>query len=407
MPRAVADSLFEHLIAAFPPDRAYDRTAFERPPMPTPVAHFLSQTLQRRFDLEVDQLCTARSDWFAYDHPDIEAAHKVLIVALLQHARVPQAEWERTLNRAVHLTTSYLVRPVQTLTEFVFEEAQAPVPAPVVYRRLGYFSAYPYLRAAVEAYFERKGVEAVDRPRFTALLTRVDRQMAEGYDADQWLRLLEPLLNLFRRTPDAGLPVALLRAFFVEKEVTKVVERIDEAARQGVTTLDEAGLRRVLTPPAAAPPITGPTAAPPIQAPPPDKMSASIPLWKKFMHEAAAPADHVEPAEAPEAGALPLWMQFRSPTDAQTTDLRSLERSILGEKAALDRSRFVTHLFSGSQEAYEQVLRRLYTAPTWTQASQIIAQDVFKAHQVNIYSAAAIAFTNAVEARYRQSDTRF
>jgi hypothetical protein len=49
------------------------------------------------------------------------------------------------------------------------------------------------------------------------------------------------------------------------------------------------------------------------------------------------------------------------------------------------------------------VLRRLAEADNWNEASQIIASDIFRKHKVNIYSDAAVHFTNAVESRFREA----
>lgn len=406
-----AEALFQQLLRTFPPERAYARVDFERAPMPTLVAHFLVQTLQRRFELEMEQLRTVRSPWFDYDHPAVQEAYGRLAEALREHARIPQAEWERTLRQAVHRVTSYLVHPTGTLIAFVFNDEEGPLPAHIVYRRLGYFAAYPYLRAAVEAYFERKGAVDITRTRFAELLHRVDQQMTSDYNADQWLTLLEPLLRMTgRRTPDGlEVPVEVLQPFFEEKGAAAIAARLEALVREGVEHVDEATLHRLIASEAKQkaagpepPPAPGPAGTAGAKEPAPGDEEV-VPLWKRFM---PAPEGTPAPGAGPPPGtpdpeAVPLWMRFRTNLDAGGADLTAIEKAILGEDAHLERERFINHLFSGSAEAYEQVLRRLYAAPTWTQASQIIARDVFKAHQVNIYSPPAIAFTNAVEARYR------
>jgi hypothetical protein len=53
-----------------------------------------------------------------------------------------------------------------------------------------------------------------------------------------------------------------------------------------------------------------------------------------------------------------------------------------------------------AEAAYRAVLEQLDAAPSWTAASQIIAREVFRKHHVNIYSDAAVAFTDAAEARF-------
>ena len=67
-----------------------------------------------------------------------------------------------------------------------------------------------------------------------------------------------------------------------------------------------------------------------------------------------------------------------------------------------NRSVYVEKLFQGDEDAYRRALERLRTIETWSEASQIIAKDVFRAHQVNIYSDAAVHFTNAVEAGFKE-----
>ena len=93
-----------------------------------------------------------------------------------------------------------------------------------------------------------------------------------------------------------------------------------------------------------------------------------------------------------------------APSSAGSGDLGALEREILGTKNPSHRERYVEELFDGDPSAYQQVLRRLRTADTWSEASNIIASDIFRAHKVNIYSDAAVNFTNTVEARFKERD---
>lgn len=87
-------------------------------------------------------------------------------------------------------------------------------------------------------------------------------------------------------------------------------------------------------------------------------------------------------------------------------DLATLEREILGTENPSRRERYVEELFGGDPSAYRQVLRRLRTADTWSEASDIIASDIFRAHKVNIYSDAAVHFTNIVETRFKEREER-
>jgi hypothetical protein len=136
------------------------------------------------------------------------------------------------------------------------------------------------------------------------------------------------------------------------------------------------------------------------------------PLWKRF-HSDSSPAPHRH-AAAPTGEEAPLWMRFRKTeapakrpgepgekTNTPSQDLADLERFVLGA-AAEERATFVRQLFNGSEDGYAEVLQHLRRASDWAEASQIIGRRVFQANKVNIYSDPAIAFTEAVERRFRK-----
>ncbi|MFB6248274.1 MAG: hypothetical protein ABEL97_06870 [Salinibacter sp.] len=172
-----------------------------------------------------------------------------------------------------------------------------------------------------------------------------------------------------------------------------------------------------------------------------------VPLWKRFQQGrtsgASSPADAsgAEPsADAGEHRQEPLWARFRHDRDERLSDavsdatadeegrtaesrgesepapssrtgssstdrdgeLEALEQEVLGGVSSSHRSVYIQQLFGGDEINYRQVLRRLSRADSWGEASQLIAGDIFRAHKVNIYSDAAVHFTNAVEARFRE-----
>lgn len=139
---------------------------------------------------------------------------------------------------------------------------------------------------------------------------------------------------------------------------------------------------------------------------------AQEPLWAQFRHErderlsdavadetsgGGAPADN-----SPDEGQAAPSSRPESSTTNRDDDLKALERDVLGSVTASHRSVYIQQLFGGDETNYRQVLRRLARADSWGEASQLIASDIFRAHKVNIYSDAAVHFTNAVEARFRE-----
>ena len=187
----------------------------------------------------------------------------------------------------------------------------------------------------------------------------------------------------------------------------------------------------------------------------------SVPLWKRFQggHAGAAArgGEETEPERSAESSNSqePLWARFRqereerlsdavadepaesgaaAPSESSSNgadssppgaslheatrkdaasgsassgrsnvDLERLEQQALGVSNPPHRAVYVRQLFGGDQSAYRRVLQRLAEVDSWGKASQIIAGDIFRKHKVNIYSDAAVHFTNAVESRFRDA----
>ncbi|MDX1430312.1 MAG: hypothetical protein R3282_08495, partial [Rhodothermales bacterium] len=120
--------------------------------------------------------------------------------------------------------------------------------------------------------------------------------------------------------------------------------------------------------------------------------------------QAADPPRHAPAKIDPERSQTPLWQQYRAvkpSTSKAAPDLHELELAVLGSDAAGNRRSFIGELFGGEEDAYLATIGHLARTKTWSEASQVIAEQVFKRYQINIYSEPAVAFTNAVEAKFR------
>ncbi len=414
MARTLTDALYDRLITAFPPDRP--RTDFEAP-MPRLVAHFLHMRLQHRLDREIEALRAARSEWFDYRHPDVQAAGRAFRTALEQHTQFPQDAWADELRTVVDQVTDYLIHPVRTIVRSSYGEEDGVRPVSKILRRMDLFAVYPYLRETVRAYVQQRGLDEIERTRLAALLTRVDRQMTADYGADDWLRLLDPLFTLADAAfEDGGLPAHALGAVFDAKQAEAPRRHLGSArGNNGTARIDRARLHHLLsTDPAGAPAEVAPTPeheeSTTVPSPAAEADESALPRWKQFQSGAAPTPPGPVPSSDTSPG-RPLWQRFHAeetpdgapPANASASeaDLDAIERAVLGERGAKNRALFIRHLFGGSRPAYEAVLRRLHAAPRWRDASQIIARDVFREHHVNIYSDPAVSFTDAVEARFR------
>ncbi len=170
-------------------------------------------------------------------------------------------------------------------------------------------------------------------------------------------------------------------------------------------------------------------------ASPEDATGGDAPLWQQFQQGQTAGNNDSSPTPQTDTNQQPLWARFRqgqstiptqrdvassneskqspsstppsSPSERQSApsspdvELPTLEREVLGTSNPPHRAVYIRQLFNGDEAAYRHVLGRLHSAESWGEASQILASDVFRAYKVNIYSDAAVHFTNAIESRFR------
>lgn len=412
----VAHSLFDRLIEEFPADRSYARADLSRSPMPEPVSDYLVHLMRERLDRAVPKTVGPES-WIDPSDDHVRAALAAYREALIQRQRIPASDWPDALQAACRETVRYLVRPAAALTDAVFDGTSSSVGPETVFSRLDFFTAYPYFREVIEAYFDQKEVARIDRGRFEGLVNRIDRQMTADYTPSEWRKLLQPLIVVLGAAGvDGEVPVDLLKAFLAEKGADDHLSRLKQAyGLEGVVPVKE--LPRIFqgepektsTRPRIAERETGggsdgaPAARP--------AHHGAVPLWKQFEQGRSQTSEDVpvDISTGASGTSVPLWKQFRTTSQPEETRtptpersaLADLERAVLGERGARNRDLFVQHLFSGDRRSYEETLRTLQTARSWSEASQIIAREIFLKHQVNIYSDPAVAFTDAVEAQYR------
>lgn len=453
MANALADPLYERLLRSFPANRAYAAADWDGDAMPAPVRHYLDHVLQHHSQREARRLRRARTEWVDYEHPEMQEVVRSFFDAVEAHTQVPSDQWAETLRTATQRTTAHLVRPVPVLTSFVFDEHDKTVPLSQIRWRMRFFGPYGYLREAVQAFAQKRNRDALDRAEFERVLRRVDERMTSDFDAPRWLDLLDPLFATAQRALDRkAVPQSLLTTFFEEKNATPIANRVSahEPTGEG-EAVSPASLRRIIEEstqeePTAEPrdtpkpspdfsphapfegvPETSPSPDPEPQPQPGDAdRGEETPLWKQFQQ--GRTRRNPQPDDTQEEDPQPLWTRFQTGHSArgaqmasqdpspsassrpseqslsagQEDDLSSLEQKVLGTGHPPNRDLYIQALFNGDTSAYRRVLGRLRTTESWSEASQIIARDVFRANQVNIYSDPAVHFTDAVEATFKK-----
>lgn len=389
MTSAFTESLLHHLLAAFPAGHHYGLAAIQRPPMPDPVAHFLSCHLRLRLEEEVLGLALPQSPWFDTQTTTVRGA-------FIEAGHFPADMWEKALRSAISHVWDFLIRPTRTLCLFLYGEENETVPASLLEQGVACFQEHAYIGVAARTYAAQCQERQVDRAGLSAALRAAEREATSNLDTDGWLSMLEPVFAL-AAVGETGVPIEALIAFFRDKQATAQLDRLLlHRHEENVDTLSRATLQLTLS--RTIEPVV------PVDAP-----EEPVPLWKQFQQQ---PGDGDKAAGkhtiADQTASRPRWTQFRtdgthalsSEPPMYADDLARIERAVLGEAGGRYREMFIESLFERSVDRYERVLRRLHDANSWRDASSVITQDVFRAFDINIYSEPAVLFTDAVQARY-------
>jgi hypothetical protein len=143
---------------------------------------------------------------------------------------------------------------------------------------------------------------------------------------------------------------------------------------------------------------------PAVETPPgPDDTIGDDALFSAFGAAAAMPAAMPAPDVPPPASSdehEPLWQRLARTHAGSADPLSRLEARVLGDDAIAQRTWFVAEIAGGSEAYYRRLLEGLDAAGSWSDAWPVLA-EAFKANDVDLYSEAAIAITDAAEARFR------
>lgn len=91
-----------------------------------------------------------------------------------------------------------------------------------------------------------------------------------------------------------------------------------------------------------------------------------------------------------------------------TRDEETAEREIreLQKQLSTDRDLFVENIFRGSERAFDEAIEEISTYESWQEASKYIEKDIFKRNLVDMYSEAAVDFTDQLQTYFLEKQNR-
>lgn len=461
----VSQKVYKSLAEKLATGEAISKQSVDSSEVPAPIRAYLTAVLEREAERVADSINNRRDVWIA-ESVEVRRARTAFAVAATRNVQIPADRVSEVLRRASDVVLRYLIRPSSTLQGTIFDRAEPSLDVEEILERMRMFSAYPYFHEVLRHYFAEKEIEHVERARLDAVLHRIDRQMTADFSADEWSEVLTPLYRTLGMVPEYadGVPVELLRMFFREKEMGEALIRLDGLRPDELVSPEQLtellSAERESSEEAPASQSAGTINAevtqrkrPATTHSPAQAEGASgdtlVPLWKQFQRAPDAPPpvrpERTNSPPAAETG-VPIWQRFRQAPASGTTSSRktersepvtpalrsatrppatpptsdpedtsgvepessidALERQVLGDRGARSRGMFVRQLFSGSESDYRSALESIARTSSWAEASRVIARDVFRRFDVNIYDEAAVGFTDMVEARFAEQRTR-
>lgn len=151
---------------------------------------------------------------------------------------------------------------------------------------------------------------------------------------------------------------------------------------------------------------------------------------KEEMAEVDIKEDTTESMEDSDDGSTPIWMRFM--TDEEIEEYRKeqeaegdddgfiedpiidltqdnaseKERDRLYNLLSADREMFVEKIFRGSDRAFEEAVGNIAEYSSWRDVSKYIEKDIFKRNLVDMYSEAAVDFTDQLQSYFMEKQNR-
>lgn len=108
---------------------------------------------------------------------------------------------------------------------------------------------------------------------------------------------------------------------------------------------------------------------------------------------------------------VPIWQRFADTGETSESEQlnESLEEQVipdeqndLREYLQDEEDYFIGSLFDGSKQNYLETLEDISLQDSWKEAYQLVNQDVFEPNEINIYSEAAVDFTDRLQNYYHK-----
>ena len=390
--------------------------------IPESVKHFFDQEVETWLAEEDNRI--SASERFDMDMPEVRMLIDQVLDLLKQYASFDQPTFNRILERAIKLELNYLIKPHQTLTQFIFKDSPK-VTTIEVYNTLKYFFRLTYYKDALTDYFNQKYMQEITETQFKELISQIDAKAFEANSVEFTLKTLNAILQFANEGADdegkTTLSSDLLIAALEDRSFTQYAELITRAEGQGMKEFTLEELENIFK--------TGKT---PQEMAEEEKVAAeeetiamdvssieeekpavevsdidvsSVPEPEPAVEEEVEEEEEFEEEEEEEEEAVEesgAGAQLAAKIAQQIEGQGPLEDlfSLIGKK---DYKKFLKKLFKKDESGFKDFIDELNSYNSWKDAS-IAIDDEFYQRQINPYSKEAIAFSDICYKRFFPKD---
>ncbi len=377
------------------------------------VKHFFDQEVEIWIREEADKFSS--SERFDYDLPEVRVLIDKILDILKQTATFDLNQFNRLLERAIKLERDYLIRPHQTLTQFLFKDSFV-ITTMDVYDMLKYFDKFQYYKDALTDYFNLKYLREISENQFKELIDEIDRQVFEKDPVTTIIKTVKTIIDFLNegRPPSDTIPMDILfqalrdrnlhdYAVLVQKEAE---EGTEEISLNELETLLKTGKTRLERRAPAAREVSMEEVADMETAKPEIQVEEIVVTATSEVAPVEEPEVEEEEEEEEE-----VEVAAAEPTTAADQLAEVVAEKIKGDKlmnlhdliSRKQRKKFIKKIFRKDETRYTQFVDYLNGLPTWKEASNTI-DEMFLQTGINPYSKEALEFSDVVYNRYFPKD---
>jgi hypothetical protein len=416
--------------------------------IPDSVKHFFDQEVEIWLREESDKFTS--NERFNYDSPEVRVLIDKIFDILKNNATLHVNKFNQLLERAIKLEANYLIRPHQTLTQFLFKNSPV-VTTMEVYDMLKYFDKLQYYKDALTDYFNLKYLREISQNHFEELISGIDKQVFSKDRLNTTLQTVKAIINFCNegRDPTENIPVDILIKAFEDRNLDDYQKLVEKEAQQGKKELSFSNLEvllrtgqlesRRMEAQAVQPEVSVKevedietfkpevsveeiSVAPEATAPPVQEITEieeeeieeeeeevvpeeTTPPVQEFISEEETTeemAETVETTQAPRKGSTAADQLANVVSEKIKGKYLEDLNNMISQK---NRKKFVKKIFKKDDHRYSKFIAYLNQLPNWKKATTAI-EEMFYQTGINPYSSIAIEFSDLIYNRYFPKDKR-